>query len=564
MPDGEAADQRVARPTGEPCRVSLAVSGGGHRAAAWALGALYGLLIARDGAQTKASLGSERRPVSIDTVASVSGGSITNGFLLHKIDDLSGVSLVNLRERTRPLVDTVARRGLIPVKGLNLRKLVLLYVYAAVSALAAVALLDIGLVWGRGSAVWPDTAIGYGIGLAILIAIVWGSAGLRRTRSGVEFNAPWAATLVVVVMAAVACGAHYAIAGRCGRTVVVASTVLAVVLAVSAGLGVRLAARRGAVMRDALDSRHFSKVELAALADRPTLHVFCATELQSGHHCYLSPRFVHEWNAGEGPPGQLTLATAVCASASLPGGFPPLEVDCAATGLTLQRRWAVPDGPSDPVISLSLADGGVYDNMAEEWEFGLSSRAARSALIADRDPADLLVVANAGKRLAWTAFRPVGPIRRELRGLLRDQSIEYDATTSQRRRALVAAFQSAEESGTGTVGVIAHVPTTPESICRAFADGTDDRARRARETLALLAAGGEPWGDIAARNGAVKTTLKAIGEPATVELVLHAATLTAVGCYVIHGLGDGQLPSRNVIEDWVSAPAVVAEPAVAE
>src|SRR5262245_42133566 len=97
----------------KPCRVSVALSGGGHRASAWGIGALYGLLKTRDAERDK---GADARPFEFTSVASVSGGSITNGVVARETD-LGTVSADGFRTALGPLIETVATKGLIPARG---------------------------------------------------------------------------------------------------------------------------------------------------------------------------------------------------------------------------------------------------------------------------------------------------------------------------------------------------------------------------------------------------------------------------------------------------------------
>src|SRR5438105_406406 len=77
---------------------------------------------------------------------------------------------------------------------------------------------------------------------------------------------------------------------------------------------------------------------------------------------------------------------AAAASAAVPAFFPPASLPTA--GLGLRNAPAV----------LSLADGGVYDNLGLEWFQGWSSGRPTSA-----EPADFLIVANAGGLLTRTS-----------------------------------------------------------------------------------------------------------------------------------------------------------------
>jgi hypothetical protein len=309
-------------------------------------------------------------------------------------------------------------------------------------------------------------------------------------------------------------------------------------------------ARRGAVFEHALDSALFGGRRLADVHAPETRHVFCATELQSGHQCFMAPDVVTEWNAGEGAPEGLLLSTVVRASAALPLGFPPVELNLDRLGVRLARPWRPRGDPSVPVRNLVLTDGGVYDNMADEWEYGYPERAVQSDLLAPSGAANFLVVGNAGKDIGWKSFGRAGLVSGELRALKRDADVVYDVSTSQRRRTLLRLFREAEEAGTGLVGVIAHLPTTPLDVCAAFT-GDTERSARADETRFAVNNLHEHWAELAVRNGNVPTTLSAISVASTVDLVVQAATLVTVSCYVVHGLGRAQPPTRDEIRAWV-------------
>ena len=188
-----------------------------------------------------------------------------------------------------------------------------------------------------------------------------------------------------------------------------------------------------------------------------------------------------------------------------------------------------------------LTDGGVYDNMGDEWEYGYPERAVESAILPPSGAANFLVVANAGKDIGWQSLGRAGLLWRELRGLKRDVDVVYDVSTSQRRRTLLRLFREAEQAGVGLVGVIAHMPTTPLDVCAAFT-GQADRGARADETRIVLNNMHEHWSALASSNADVPTTLGALSVETTVDLVLHAAALVTVSGYVVHGLGDRPAP----------------------
>src|SRR4029079_15552680 len=89
--------------------------------------------------------------------------------------------------------------------------------------------------------------------------------------------------------------------------------------------------------------------------------------------------------SGTSAPVELPLATAVQASACVPGAFSPCTLtlgDIAAQGTgrlgVVERRGTG---------RLVLVDGGVYDNMADEWEYGFRGRQKSWPSLAEAQPA---------------------------------------------------------------------------------------------------------------------------------------------------------------------------------
>jgi hypothetical protein len=522
-----------------PCRISVALSGGGHRATAWALGTLYGMLAMRDAERAK---GVDGVPIEFTAIASVSGGSIANGVFadeLHKLGvDIDDVALADFRRITWPLLQAVARTGLIPAKGRTRRYLLGLLTLLTFVVAAIVATVVAVFTTSRGT---PGFAwllpLWLGVGALIGIAL---AVALRHVLA-------FFAVLVVAAAGALTWGFLGDTRGDAAWIAVVgllAGTALLLLLLIEG------AARRGAVFEHALDATFFGGRRLADVHSPQTRHVFCATELQSGHQCFLAPEILTEWNAGEGEPNGVRLATAVRASAALPLAFPPVELDLDRLGVRLARPWRPKGEPPVPVHNLVLTDGGVYDNMADEWEYGYPERAERSDLLSPKAAANFLVVGNAGKDIGWERFGRTGLVWRELRGIKRDVDVVYDVSTSQRRRTLLRLFREAEQAGVGLVGVIAHMPTSPLDVCAAFT-ADPERGPRAEEARIALNNMHEHWTTLADRNGNVATTLSAISVDTTVDLILQAAALVTVSCYVVHGLGVAAPPTRAEIRAWV-------------
>jgi hypothetical protein len=285
---------------------------------------------------------------------------------------------------------------------------------------------------------------------------------------------------------------------------------------------------------------HAGEKRPLTLADvaTPVNHVFCTTDLESGDQFYFAPRFLYGYREGISTtgPDRVTLAAAVQASAALPGAFPPSVI---ATGpFTRDPSITVPaESPARVVVS----DGGVYDNMADQWELGIASRLeVCPPLLGVQEPAEVLVVANASSGWDWKPFTATGRLAREVLGLSRDQGVQYDVSTARRRNQLVERFRQNEKDGDGLVGVIVMVDRLPMSLAGPFSGRSDDVGGRAQDAVKFLRAqrSDEEWEALAARNTGVATTLGPIGTDVTLDLMEHAYTSTVVGLYVLHGIGS--------------------------
>jgi predicted acylesterase/phospholipase RssA len=93
--------------------IGVAISGGGHRAALFGMGALMYLVDAR-------------KSRDVTSIASVSGGSLTNGFVAQSVD-FTGVEPEEFDRRIKPFIHCIAQRGtVIPPSPRMLAYLVLL------------------------------------------------------------------------------------------------------------------------------------------------------------------------------------------------------------------------------------------------------------------------------------------------------------------------------------------------------------------------------------------------------------------------------------------------------
>lgn len=450
--------------------IGVALSGGGHRATTWALGALMYL----------ADAGRNREVVSI---ASVSGGSIANGVVAHEMD-YSAADGMTFRAAVRPVLRLIANKGL--------------------------------FAWGPATNWYLWLLILAGLGLAVSVVGV-----LVNMVDALHGTPPSAGRVVRWLLAAVVAW-------------------LATLLLFSArSVVVDRALRRVLFSRDGVAT------PLRAVRGRVG-HVFCATELQSADHLYFAPEFVSTYRLGVGEPADLTLATAVQCSACLPGAFRPRRLPAARHHLR-PFPHVKPEVRTDTLV---LQDGGVYDNMADQWHQGFTDRLARWPELAQvQTPPDVLLVVNASAGWVWEPFRRRGLVLGEVAAMLRAKDILYDGTTAQRRRNLVARFDRAAETGQGLRGVLVHIPQSPWDVAEALSRSADQaRAGRARDVLALLQAGPitrEEWAAIAARSADVRTTLGKLGEGPTAELLQHAYVLAMCNAHIVLDFPLLALPPRE-------------------
>ncbi|GHF73431.1 hypothetical protein GCM10018790_58990 [Kitasatospora xanthocidica] len=327
--------------------------------------------------------------------------------------------------------------------------------------------------------------------------------------------------------------------------------------------------RRSAVVDRALAGTFFHRdgrpTELSAVR-RSVDHVFCTTELQSGDHFYFSPGFVYGFRFGTGVPGGLPLSTAVQASACLPGAFAVRRLP------TARHRFPPSAGPAGPAADLVLTDGGVYDNMADQWLVGLAERVRRPDHPQVDYELDEIVVVNASAGMTWKPFRSSWvPAVGELLALVRIKSVMYDVGTSLRRSELVRWSARAGLTG-GPTGALVHIAQSPYRVADAYARaadaagggaGADDadraaRAARAKEVLELL--GDDPgrrarWDELATRSRTTPTVLRKLGADRTADLLLHSYVLAACNLHVLLDYPlPATLPDRDRFLDLTTRP----------
>lgn len=265
-------------------------------------------------------------------------------------------------------------------------------------------------------------------------------------------------------------------------------------------------------------------------------HVLCATELHTGEHLYFSGGFVCSYRFGWGIPGRLPLHVAVQASAAFPGAFPPKWLRAREHRF---ERWE--DDRSRDAGYLVLADGGAYDNMADQWLQGVRQRKERLRPLADqlKEPDELLIV-NSSASMDWLPTWLLGiPLLGEVCSLLRTISVLYDNTTTYRRLLLVDRFERASAEGKAPRGALVTIDQSPSKVPLFFLSESDrypERAERAKGFLSQFAENDRAyWKQIARTNAEVKTTLSALGVETSARLILQGYAVAMANLHVVLG-----------------------------
>lgn len=312
------------------------------------------------------------------------------------------------------------------------------------------------------------------------------------------------------------------------------------------GCGV-LAGLRGRVcalaLRKTLYSADGSPTLLREIERDNVQHVICATDVRAGHHVYFSGGFVCSYRLGWGYPAEFRLADAVQTSAAFPGGFPPRWL------ATKQHSFVGGAQPAPRFMVLS--DGGVYDNMAEQWPIGVPSRKRRWPAHSDalREP-NTLVVVDASGPMRWAKVRRLRiPAIGEVFALLRVIRVLYDKTTATRRISLVDRFDRAVRDGRGLEGALVMINRSPYRTAGYFSEQTEawpERAKRAARVLEVLGdENRETWEHLAKENSRVNTTLSRLGSEVAAGLLFHGYVSAMANLHVILNFPLMSVPSSD-------------------
>ena len=245
---------------------------------------------------------------------------------------------------------------------------------------------------------------------------------------------------------------------------------------------------------------------------------------------------------GWGSPGDLPLHVAVQCSAALPGAMPPRWLK------TARHRFVEGRTEAKGATRMALVDGGVYDNMADQWGLGIDDRKDRwPELAKDLRGVDELIIVNASAGLEWgPVWKMRLPLVGEILALLKDKTVLYDNGNTVRREWALDRFRAHRPPG-----VIVNIPRSPLDVPDAFAKGTDEAATRARAVLEVLEPERSDWDATAERSARASTSLSPMGEAVTIDLLRHGYVLAMVNLHVILGYPWLEVPTRESFEAMV-------------
>ena len=415
--------------------IGLCLSGGGHRASIFTLGALLYLVDAD-------------RHRDVKAISSVSGGSLTSGFFAAQTESIQSMD--------REAFDRCAARWAGQIAGNPSWWITALATHVVLFVLWAVLTC---MTWGwlpplsdvTGNPRWWESQLGY-----LLAVCVW--AGLVAHRPGGTFWGWWGTWLYVGIFLP---AAFLAVFVWWAPLPWLSRIAIAVVAAGVIGL-------RPYIADYAFRATVFGNKQLKFIQATPH-HVFCATEIQEGRHVFFGRNFIHSYTAGLGQSADLRLSTAVQASANFPVAFPYRIFRIS------KYRFKLRTGPlsliAKPMTSLALSDGGVQDNMGITWFVDNAERIAslkqrfswdssrppksdcdriEDQLVAMDDRSDLLIVVNSSFPPPWTAL--IGWVQRipligEIVALLSVQRVMYNHRGREQSRQLHRSFFDRSRSG---------------------------------------------------------------------------------------------------------------------
>jgi hypothetical protein len=523
----------------KPETVGLAISGGGHRATIFALGAL--LYIVDTGVNRY-----------IRTISSVSGGSILNGYLGLLDKPFHQITAHDFEQAASRIASEIAGKPR-------------LWKYSLALGSCSI------LVWACGVLLDFSYLIFISIFGAILVSIF----GARCGGTLWAWSGTWIYVVICVGLFFFLLVSFLHVPFAHGATLWPLCKVSLISLVFAYLISIR---NDVASLAFGMTVCKLAKSANATLESLHTgiEHVICATEMHGGQHFYFTRDFVYSPGIGVGRPRNFPVRAAIQASANYPGAFPFRKLRTSRFQFRVWDMKEVRGGPRPALYSgrvgdmdsienipksLVLADGGVFDNLGVSWflkgkENGTSIQnwvdqmltglpAVANTIYEPRffDSMKLgdyasgimysiphtLIVVNAGKPARWRGrYGSWLPIVSDLAGLRATTDIMYYNTQGERIRDLQLLFAKGEAIG----AVVDMAEIGVEQRSHDCIGAVDQRRDAFLEGL--------PWPrrviselrSMVETNGLVPTTLLPLGRDRTANLLYHGYLQAMISLHI--------------------------------
>jgi predicted acylesterase/phospholipase RssA len=264
--------------------------------------------------------------------------------------------------------------------------------------------------------------------------------------------------------------------------------------------------------------------QLRELPATNVTHVFCATELTSGGPIFISRDWIYCPAYGCGTSTRLALADAVYASAAFPLVFPPLLLKVNSS------EWSGGDLAERPSV-IRLADGGICNNLGTDWRKAV--RAAASSFEGwDTERAQLpttanqILVVNASAPPRLVNIKGLGPLK-SLREFHRMISVMFENTLRPRLERMDYCANSGGE-------ILIDIAETPVAMAHRIQEQSEDVEvkKRAGALLEKLNTRSHSyWAEYNKQAAQVRTTLDSVGVKQAAQLVRHGYLSATVACH---------------------------------
>ena len=444
-------DTMIESRNSEPA-IAVTLSGGGHRASLFGLGVLLYLV-------------ESKKNGSVSSIASVSGGSITNAYIGKECDYRNGAS-EDFQKVTRSLWNRLVFSGV-----LFAPQTTRIYLFFVI--------------------------------ISALVSLFSGSGWLFWTFANDWFDIDSVSIVTKNSMLFVALGSLF--------------------------LFILLCHWRGKICKSAFSKVLFDNKLLSAITRTNLNHVICATELDSGWQVYFSGDFIYSHSIGFRIPKNTLLADVVYASAAYAPLLPVIELFLS----------------SNTSKGILLTDGGVYNNMGDQWIVDLKKRKEKIPVDVCNSihEADEVIVVNSTARLKNSPLKwhHRFPVLREFTLFYRIICAMFDQTTTTRRKRLFSIFEDSLMKNEGMKGVMVMLEQTPYEVLYHFNKTTEQnfycQRQRALNVLKTMPEKtcSEHWNRVREKSLKAPTTLRTIKEEFAQNLVYHSFVLAMINTHVILG-----------------------------